>query len=222
MRTTVIWLLFSVSIQRMNAFSSLSSPSVHSMRLKGLKMCASPLEDKILIEYGSSGIMKAVKWNIEKSSFIQQSLNGSKKQETYINFIKNCFIPSGVMSGDYYVYSFWRFAQRFVSATSSVFGTQALLLSLGFHSDRIGLAVATRWVMKDALGKLSRVIWASANGRKFDSDAKKWRFRSSLLFAAGNGLEIFTYIVPSLFLLVAALANALKQVKILIDNFNVS
>jgi hypothetical protein len=194
-----------------NAFTSLSYTSVHSIRRKGLKMSASPLEDKILIEYGSSGIMKAVKWNNEKSLFIKQSINGSKKQETYLNFIKNCFVPSGIMSSDYYVYSLWRSAQRFVSATSSVFGTQALLLSLGYNSDRIGLAVATRWVLKDALGKFSRVYWASTNGRKFDSDAKKWRFRSSLLFAVGNALEIFTYIVPSLFLLVAALANALKQ-----------
>ena len=67
------------------------------------------------------------------------------------------------------------------------------------------------WVLKDALGKVSRIIWASMNGRKFDSDAKKWRFRSSLLFALGNGLEIVTYMVPSMFLLIAAVANALKQ-----------
>jgi hypothetical protein len=38
-------------------------------------------------------------------------------------------------------------------------------------------------------------------GGKFDSDAKRWRFRSSLVYALGNALEIITYINPQLFLL---------------------
>lgn len=46
-------------------------------------------------------------------------------------------------------------------------------------------------------------------------DAKRWRFRSALLFTAGNALEIFTYIFPSLFFVTAALANALKQMAML-------
>ena len=70
-------------------------------------------------------------------------------------------------------------------------------------------------MLKDALGKFSRIFWASKNGRKFDSDAKKWRFRSSLLYSAGNSLEILTYVMPSLFLLIAAMANALKQMAML-------
>ena len=132
-----------------------------------------------------------------------------------VNLIKSCFIPSGEITSDYYRYSMWRLAQRFVSATCSVFGTQALLLALGFKKEKIGIAAATTWVLKDALGKFSRIFWASKHGRKFDSDAKKWRFRSSILFAAGNALEIFTYIVPSLFLLLAACANAMKQMAML-------
>ena len=70
-------------------------------------------------------------------------------------------------------------------------------------------------MLKDALGKIARIFWASRNGRKFDCDAKKWRFRSSLLYAMGNGLEILTYMFPSLFLLIAAVANGLKQMAML-------
>lgn len=126
-------------------------------------------------------------------------------------FIRANFIPSGQLSSDYYTYTLWRMAQRLVSATSNVFGTQALLLALGFKSKSIGISAATTWVLKDALGKVSRIIWASTNGRKFDSDAKKWRYRSSILFFLGNALEIVTYIFPSMFLILAAVANALKQ-----------
>jgi hypothetical protein len=74
-----------------------------------------------------------------------------------------------------------------------------------------GIAAASAWVLKDCLGKVARIFWATVNGRKFDADAKKWRFRSSLLFMTGSALEIVTYLVPSAFLLTAALANAMKQ-----------
>lgn len=73
------------------------------------------------------------------------------------------------------------------------------------------MAAATVWVLKDCLGKVSRILWATVNGGKFDADAKKWRFRASLLFVAGNALEVMTYLTPSLFLVTAALANAMKQ-----------
>lgn len=73
------------------------------------------------------------------------------------------------------------------------------------------MAAATAWVLKDCLGKVSRIFWASVNGRKFDGDAKKWRFRASLLFVLGSALEIVTYVFPAFFLVTAALANAMKQ-----------
>lgn len=115
----------------------------------------------------------------------------------------------------FHSYTLWRLAQRFISATSSVFGTQALLFALGFRKSHIGVAAATTWVLKDALGKVSRIMWASENGRKFDIDAKRWRFRSSVLYAIGNGLEVLTYLTPSLFLIAAAAANGLKQMAML-------
>lgn len=128
----------------------------------------------------------------------------------------NNFIPSGNITDDYFTYSKWRACQRFVSATSSVFGTQALVMALGVKSGKnLGIAAATAWVMKDALGKVSRIFWASNFGRKFDSDAKKWRYRASILYAAGSGLEVLTYIFPAFFLITAATANGLKQMAML-------
>ena len=175
---------------------------------------AFPLENAVFIEHSNLGIKKAMRWDESSAAFQQQALSESVKQTPLLNFFKNCFVPSGAISSDYYTYSLWRSAQRFVSATSSVFGTQALLLALGFKSNRIGIAAATTWVLKDALGKVSRIFWASKHGRKFDSDAKKWRFRSSLLYATGNGLEIFTYIVPSMFLVSVDIIKSSSQMLI--------
>ncbi len=139
----------------------------------------------------------------------------SSAYNTFIRFLKRHFLPSGDLTPDYYTYTVWRLIQRLNTAICSVFSTQALLLALGFNGKSLGISAATMWVLKDALGKVTRVLWAGAHGRKFDSDAKKWRFRSSLLYALGNGLEVLTVVMPSMFLVIAALANSMKQISIL-------
>uniref|UniRef100_A0A7S2WMF6 Protein root UVB sensitive/RUS domain-containing protein n=1 Tax=Rhizochromulina marina TaxID=1034831 RepID=A0A7S2WMF6_9STRA len=137
------------------------------------------------------------------------------KRQLFKDLAQHTFVPEGV-TADYYSFTRWRCFQRFVSATINVFGVQAMLLALGIKTQgALGAAAATSWVLKDALGKFGRIMWAGRMGRQFDSNAKRWRFRSSLLYAAGNGLEIVTYVFPASFLLIATSANCLKQISML-------
>lgn len=138
-------------------------------------------------------------------------------RQTIIPRLSVAFLPSGV-TPNYYKFMRWRVLQRFVNANLHVFGTQSLLLGLNIKSSssQLGaLSAALKWVLKDALGKIVRMLWASQMGRRFDSDAKRWRYRSAFCFAAGNGLEIVTFIFPQLFLLFATAANCCKQVSML-------
>jgi len=129
--------------------------------------------------------------------------------------IKHTFLPEGV-NKSYFHFMRWRFLQRFINSNLHVLGTQSLIMGLGIKSAKtLGISAALTWVLKDALGKLTRLVWASRMGRRFDSDAKRWRFRASLVYALGNYLEIVTYINPSLFLLWATIANSCKQVAML-------
>ena len=125
-------------------------------------------------------------------------------------------LPSGV-TPNYYRFIRWRIVQRYVNANLHVFGTQSLLMGLGIQSlqSQRALSAALNWVLKDALGKLTRMVWASKMGRRFDSDAKRWRFRSAIIYAMGNALEIVTYLFPQWFLIWATCANSLKQVSML-------
>jgi hypothetical protein len=137
-----------------------------------------------------------------------------KAQTTFFPFLKRSFFPIGV-TPSYYRFVKFRVIQRFLNSIVHVLGTQSLLMGLGLKSKALGLSAALNWVLKDALGKLVRLIWASRMGGKFDSDAKRWRFRSSLVYALGNALEIVTYVNPQLFLLWATLANCCKQISML-------
>jgi len=138
----------------------------------------------------------------------------SGPRRTYFRrHIKSLFIPQGV-SPDYYNFIIWRIIQRYVNAILQVFGTQSLLLALGKKSS-LTQAAALNWILKDTLGKLTRLIYGSLTSNKLDADAKRWRFRGSLLFALGNFLEIITFIFPRCFLLLGTVANSLKQMSML-------
>ncbi|GFH62135.1 hypothetical protein CTEN210_18611 [Chaetoceros tenuissimus] len=151
------------------------------------------------------------------SQYTYPSIRANVKQK-FNRTISNAFLPEGV-TPSYYKFIKWRFIQRFINANVHVFGTQSLLMGLGIQNknmrNALGLSAALNWVLKDALGKIVRMLWASKMGRKFDPDAKRWRYRSSLLFALGNGLEVMTYVYPSLFLILATMANSLKQMSML-------
>lgn len=138
-----------------------------------------------------------------------------KAQTSFFPFLRRSFFPVGV-TPSYYRFVKFRVIQRFINSIVHVLGTQSLLMGLGLKNNKaLGLSAALNWVLKDALGKLVRLIWASRMGGKFDSDAKRWRFRSSLVYALGNALEIVTYVNPKLFLLWATLANCCKQISLL-------
>lgn len=173
--------------------------------------------ERNLIEHHAWDHGRAALWNPTTKRFEQTTVRSGHRLflTSIYQLFAASFIPSGELNKDYYTYSVWRMIQRFVSSMNTVFGTQALILALGFKKSKIGLATATTWVLKDVLGKISRIYWAGSNGRKFDADAKKWKFRSSILFIIGNALELFTYIMPSMFFVAAALANALKQMAML-------
>ena len=140
------------------------------------------------------------------------------------------FVPEGV-TPSYYTFMRWRILQRFVNANVHVIGTQSLLMGLrGIQRSgtvsavsgatakggaALGAVAATNWVLKDTLGKFVRMLWASKMGRKFDPDAKRWRYRASFIYALGNGLEVSTYLYPQFFLPLAMLANSCKQMSML-------
>jgi hypothetical protein len=192
-----------------------------------------PLLDESLLRevdvlYGRS---KALMYDPLQERFVQQRMEepldseGRRRVVSPIRWIREevltqlsvAFLPAGV-TPNYYRFMRWRVLQRFVSANLHVFGTQSLLMGLGIKSSasQLGaLSAALKWVLKDALGKVVRMGWASYMGRRFDSDAKRWRYRSAFIFAAGNALEIVTYMIPSMFLVWATLANCCKQMSML-------
>ena len=67
-------------------------------------------------------------------------------------------------------------------------------------------------MLKDGLGQLGGILFASRYGRNFDEDIKKWRFMAMVALNISIYIEILTLKFPDHFLLLASLANEGKNI----------
>jgi hypothetical protein len=78
-------------------------------------------------------------------------------------------------------------------------------------------AAAYTWVLKDGIGQLGGIFFASRYGRNFDEDIKKWRFMGGVALNLAIYIEILTLKFPGHFLLLASIANVSKNICFLLS-----
>lgn len=114
---------------------------------------------------------------------------------------------------DYWQWLRWRMSQRFFSSTMHNFATQSLLIAAGIGAQRAMSASAMiNWILKDGVNRIARMIAGTRFAKSFDSDLKRFRFTTSLMFTACMGCEFLTVQFPQHFLLLASVANVGKAV----------
>lgn len=82
------------------------------------------------------------------------------------------------------------------------------------YSRSLPSAAALNWVLKDGLGRLSRCIYTASLASAFDTNLKRVRFTTSVLFTMSIGVELLTPVFPQHFLLLASVANIAKQISL--------
>lgn len=75
-------------------------------------------------------------------------------------------------------------------------------------------AAALNWVLKDGLGRLGKLTVSTKFGRTFDSDLKRSRFTSSVVYDLAAFVEMCTPLAPGYFLALATSANIMKSIGI--------
>ncbi|XP_060970865.1 protein root UVB sensitive 4 [Cannabis sativa] len=128
--------------------------------------------------------------------------------------IRNLLIPKKV-SQNYMEYVKWKCLHRIFSSALQVLATQAMFRAIGIgYSRSLPSAAALNWVLKDGLGRLSRCIYTASLASTFDTNLKRVRFSTSVLFTLGIGVELLTPLFPKYFLLLASIANIAKQISL--------
>ncbi|KAJ6378668.1 hypothetical protein OIU78_028819 [Salix suchowensis] len=131
-----------------------------------------------------------------------------------VRVIKDFLIPKQVPE-NYMGYVKWKFLHRVFSSALQVLATQAMFRAIGIgYSRSLPSAAALNWVLKDGLGRLSRCIYTASLASAFDTNLKRVRFTTSVLFSLSIGVELLTPTFPQYFLLLATLANVAKQISL--------
>ena len=137
-----------------------------------------------------------------------------------IDNIRDSFLPQkSSVTSDYWDYAKYRFTQRIASSCMTILATQQMLAAIGLGASRsIPAAAALNWVLKDGLGRLGKLSVATNFGRSFDSDVKRLRFSSSLVYTGAVFIETITPFFPKHFLAIATVANVGKSIGITTGN----
>ncbi len=138
------------------------------------------------------------------SAFIQKSL---------LTFLPKGY-PNSVRDG-YVRYAAGTGLGTMLSSAGGVLSLQSLLVAIGMGAGAIPLAATLNWIIKDGLGQLGGVLFASAVNNKFDAEPKRWRFIASTALEFSSFLELLTPLAPQYFLPIAAVANIGKNVSCL-------
>ncbi|KAF5192605.1 root UVB sensitive [Thalictrum thalictroides] len=129
--------------------------------------------------------------------------------------IRGFLIPNRVQEKNYMEYVKWKFLHRVFSSALQVLATQAMFRAMGVgFSQSLPSAAALNWVLKDGLGRLSRCIYTASLASAFDTNLKRVRFSTSIIFTLSIGVELLTPFFPSYFLLLATMANIAKQISL--------
>ncbi len=148
--------------------------------------------------------------NTQTQSYQNKAATNFIWQKIIVHLLPKGF-PDAVHK-NYLSYVKWQTLQYIVGSMSGVLSMQALLYAVGLGSGAIPLAAALNWIIKDGLGQLGGVVFASKVSTNFDADPKKWRFRGEVALTLSTLLEIITPLFPKFFLPLASIANIGKNV----------
>lgn len=145
--------------------------------------------------------------------------SGRDSSETYM---LRHMVPIGypdTVSAGYARFALYGFVGSVAGSTAMVLSTQTLLLAVGVGTQVAApMAASLNWILKDGIGQLGGMIFASKilSSRSaitsVDSDPKRWRLISAFSLDAATIMEILSPLYPGKFLLIASVANVLKNI----------
>ncbi|KAF9581911.1 hypothetical protein BGW38_000904, partial [Lunasporangiospora selenospora] len=115
------------------------------------------------------------------------------------------FLPKGFpesVTTNYWPFAKWQFVHN---VAGSVTAERSISW---FWQD---MAAALNWIIKDGLGQLGGVVYASFVSDKFDSEPKRFRFQATVAMQGANILELLTPLWPGSFLMIASISNIGKN-----------
>ncbi|XP_010553119.1 PREDICTED: protein root UVB sensitive 5 isoform X2 [Tarenaya hassleriana] len=159
----------------------------------------------------------------ERDSKHDDGCRGSNLSDTTIfwvpDVVKDFVLPAGFpgsVSDDYLEYMLLQFPTNVTGWICNALVTSSLLKAVGVGSfsgtTAAASAAAIRWVSKDGIGALGRLLIGGRFGSLFDDDPKQWRMYADFIGSAGSIFDLATQLYPAYFLPLASTGNLAKAV----------
>ena len=145
------------------------------------------------------------------------SWNITPRIQQYVKHFMPANYPASVHDG-YSTFASYCFVASVAGSAGMVLSTQTLLLAVGVvgsAGQASILAGAINWVIKDGVGQLGGVLFASkmSQSQRFDASPKRWRMVAALSLDAATLLEIASpFVSPVWVLPLASVANIGKNI----------
>lgn len=125
------------------------------------------------------------------------------------------FLPRGyphTIAGRYMPYVGWTSLGLFAGRMQGVLATQAALFAAGLSAGAIPMAVAVQWVLKDGVGHAGAIVYAASVNTRFDADAKRYRFHSTLALTLADFIAVLMPFAPQHFFVMASLSSTTSSI----------
>ncbi|CAH2074615.1 unnamed protein product, partial [Thlaspi arvense] len=144
-----------------------------------------------------------------------QELNSAETNTLWLpDVVKDFVFPTGFpgsVSDDYLDYMLWQFPTNVTGWICNAVGVGSFS-GTSAAATAAASAAAIRWVSKDGIGALGRLLIGGRFGSLFDDDPKQWRMYADLIGSAGSFFDLATQLYPTQFLLLASTGNLAKAV----------
>ncbi|KAJ3365655.1 hypothetical protein GGF32_008788 [Allomyces javanicus] len=138
---------------------------------------------------------------------------------------RSTFLPVGYPDSvhpSYLRFHLWKFTETAVGSCIGVLCSQAMLAALGIGGHggatdaaaAAGGAVAVRWILKDGLGEIMKLLFIERFASQFDARVKSWKLVGEVASVTGALVSLLTAIAPSpaWFLPLASVGGALRSI----------
>ncbi|KAM6550653.1 hypothetical protein CsatB_000461 [Cannabis sativa] len=189
------------------------------------------VEEVILVERYGNGTAKrfVVDDDLQFRTLLEEHKPISKKSQDsqfsnsvlfwVPDVVKDFILPAGFpgsVSNDYLQYMLLQFPTNVTGWICHALVTSSLLKAVGVGSfsgsAAAASAAAIRWVSKDGIGAVGRLLIGGRFGNIFDDDPKQWRLYADFIGSAGSIFDLMTPLYPAYFLPLASLGNLTKAV----------
>eukprot|EP00672_Neobodo_designis_P000481 CAMPEP_0174884336 /NCGR_PEP_ID=MMETSP1114-20130205/85716_1 /TAXON_ID=312471 /ORGANISM="Neobodo designis, Strain CCAP 1951/1" /LENGTH=307 /DNA_ID=CAMNT_0016119739 /DNA_START=48 /DNA_END=968 /DNA_ORIENTATION=- len=157
----------------------------------------------------------------DASAPVEHMRNGQPSSSVTAGVVRGftaMFLPEGYpdsVSPDYTAYQVCDTMQALCSSVTGTLSTRAILkgVGVGEEAEATALGGLAQWVLRDGVGMVGRIAFASSISSDLDHDAKRWRLAADVTNDIGLALEVVSsHLPPHLFLAIVCLANLFKAV----------